>query len=204
MLSNLLEIFKKKEGYESEFNQALKLAHKWRLATPKFTPSSQPFINKESSAKFNEIIQKILGPIPPEHISQQCFIINALVKEDLEDVFKTPLYYTLGYVSCNKRPMFFTPINELHQLLKHGFKGGAINLHAWLTTPHYEIIDLTCSTTVGFARNDPQLYGRIALQHHSQFNEGMIHHPQLVGEDFLREINALIELEGRWSETYII
>lgn len=174
--------------------KALETSKKWGLDTPKFTLSSQPLITQESTARFEEACQKILGSIPPETISQQCFMINNAIKDNLEEVFQSPLYFTLGYVEHHQKPVFYTPIGELKHLLKTGFTGGAMNLHAWLTTPNYEIIDLTFSTTFGVVRNDPTLYGRIAFQHHSKFNDAMIHHPQLVGDDFLKQIGALIDV----------
>jgi hypothetical protein len=69
---------------------------------------------------------------------------------------------------------------------------GAINLHAWLTTPNMEIIDLTFATTYGIVNNVPSVIGRCSFQHYSAFNENMVYHPQLVGEDYLKQIGALV------------
>lgn len=55
-----------------------------------------------------------------------------------------------------------------------------------------EIIDLTFSTTYGIVNNVPSVIGRCSFQHYSAFNENMVYHPQLVGEDYLKQIGALV------------
>ncbi|MEN4169454.1 hypothetical protein [Serratia marcescens] len=73
---------------------------------------------------------------------------------------------------------------------------GTINLHAWLTTPNMEIIDLKFATTYGIVNIIPSIIGRCSFQHHSEFNENMIYHPQLVDEDYLKQNGALVDFRA--------
>ncbi|MDD1193724.1 hypothetical protein PT209_27510, partial [Klebsiella pneumoniae] len=70
---------------------------------------------------------------------------------------------------------------------------GAIDLHAWLTTPNLEIIDLTFATTYGIVNDIPSVIGRSSFQHYSEFNVNMVYHPQLIGDDYLKKIGAIVD-----------
>ncbi|KMZ11842.1 hypothetical protein BHUM_03135 [Candidatus Burkholderia humilis] len=71
-----------------------------------------------------------------------------------------------------------------------------LELHAWLTLPSREIIDLTLSTTLGIVRNLPELVGRAAFIHPNDLVGNHSYHPQVLGEDYLRRIGVMVELEG--------
>ena len=119
------------------------------------------------------------------------------VQDALEEALQTPIYYTLGYVDYEKRPVFYTSEKGLKSKLGNPMSGvGAINLHAWLTTPNMEIIDLTFATTYGIVNNIPSVIGRYSFQHYSEFNENMVYHPQLVGEDYLKQIGAFVDFRA--------
>ncbi|MGA3706031.1 hypothetical protein ACI2TH_22145 [Ralstonia nicotianae] len=72
----------------------------------------------------------------------------------------------------------------------------ALELHAWLTLPSREIIDLTLSTTLGLVRNLPELVGRAAFIHPNDLVGNHSYHPQVLGEDYLRRIGVMVELQG--------
>ncbi|WP_353169432.1 hypothetical protein [Providencia sp.] len=179
------------KGYEVEFNEALARAKQWALDVPPFTPSNQPAITDESIEKFRLTAQKILGQYQPEEVSQQCFQITGLMKETLEEIFNVPLTITIGYVSFNQTPVFYTPTDKLNDLLSQPPHFEGVNLHAWLTTPNHEIIDLTFGTTYSIVKDAPETLGVVICQHHSQFTESMSYHPQLVGEEFLLRIAGI-------------
>lgn len=58
-----------------------------------------------------------------------------------------------------------------------------------------EIIDLTFVTTYGIVNNKPDVIGRCAFQHYSAFDDNMVNHPQLIGDDYLKKIGALKEVD---------
>ncbi|MGP3121096.1 hypothetical protein ACTVOR_14730 [Serratia nevei] len=110
---------------------------------------------------------------------------------------QTLIYYTLGYVDYEKRPIFYTSEKGLKSKLENPMSGvGAINLHAWLTTLNMEIIDLSFAITYGVVNNISSVIGRCSFQHYSEFNENMVCHPQLVGEDYLKGIGAFVDFRA--------
>lgn len=191
MFSRIVNMFNKKSGYEAEFFEAIRRTKKWNLTVPPFKSETRAYITPEIIEDFRGLVQKILGQYQPEDVSQKRFQITGMMRSHLEDLLKTPLTITLGYVDYNKTSMFYTPIEELKSLLNGGPYFGFMSLHAWLTTPNYEIIDLTFGTTYSVINNDPEPFGALFCQHYSKFNEGMTYRPQLVGDAYLRKIGGL-------------
>ncbi|HBB6883811.1 TPA: hypothetical protein ON591_004969 [Citrobacter freundii] len=197
MFRRLMSRLSKNVNYETEFTSAIRRSKKWGLEVPIVRLSKTPFLTNDKSEAALNVIQEIASKHTPEEISQQCFGYMYLVQDALEDALQTPLYYTLGYVDYDKRPVFYTCEETLKSNLGIPMSGvGAINLHAWLTTPNMEIIDLTFATTYGIVNNVPSVIGRCAFQHYSAFNENMVYHPQLVGEDYLKRIGAFVDLRA--------
>lgn len=183
-----------KSNYEVEFQNAIQRTKDWGLNAPLFKPSERRFFNDKGLRKLNTLLQDSLGKMHPKEVSQQCFAINYSMQEQLEALLGTDLTYTLGYVEYNQRNVFYTPEDELEALLGTPVSMRPINLHAWLTSPSYEIIDLTFGTTYGVVNNDPRCYGLMCAQHHSLFTKDFIHHPQVVGDDFLSAIGGILQV----------
>ncbi|MFP1785886.1 hypothetical protein ACLEDW_08110 [Lonsdalea quercina] len=197
MFRKIVNIFGKVVNYETEFMSAVKRSKKWKLEVPSIKLSKKPFLTGDKSETALKIIQEYALKHTPEEVSQQCFGYMYSIQDALEEALQTPLYYTLGYVDYEKHPVFYTPEDKLKSNLLNQMSGvGAINLHAWLTTPNMEIIDLTFATTYGIVNNVPSVIGRCSFQHYSDFNENMIYHPQLVGEDYLKQIGAFVNFRA--------
>ncbi|HEI8955485.1 TPA: hypothetical protein SLG95_003598 [Serratia liquefaciens] len=197
MFRGIINRFCKGVNYEAEFISAVKRSRKWNLEVPEIKLSKTPFLTGDKSEAALKVIQTIASKHTPEEVSQQCFGYMYVVQDVLEEALQTPLYYTLGYVDYEKRPVFYTSEGQLKNNLGNPMSGaGAINLHAWLTTPNMEIIDLTFATTYGIVNNVPSVIGRCSFQHYSTFNESMVYHPQLVGEDYLKQIGAFVDFSA--------
>lgn len=185
-----------KLSYEDEFKNAYIRTHEWGLKFPDVEYSSESVLSGFRGADCLRVIQDISSQYTAEEISKQCFWYMLTIKDALQKALNTQLYYTLGYVQFNDKPVFYTPDNELKgKMLSSVEMGSALNLHAWLTTPNLEIIDLTFGTTYGIVNNNPDVIGRCAFQHYSAFDDNMVYHPQLIGDDYLRKIGALIEVD---------
>ncbi|CAI1042203.1 Uncharacterised protein [Serratia ficaria] len=197
MLRGIIKRFCKGVNYEAEFVSAVKRSRKWNLEVPDIKLIKAPFLTGDKSEAALKVIQSIASKHTPEEVSQQCFGYMYFVQDALEEALQTPLYYTLGYVDYEKRPVFYTGEEKLKSNLDNPMSSaGAINLHAWLTTPNMEIIDLTFATTYGIVNDVPSVIGRCSFQHYSAFNENMIYRPQLVGEDYLKKIGALVDFRA--------
>lgn len=197
MFRKIINIFGREGNYKSEFHSAVKRAKKWGLDVPDIKISECPVLTGEKGNDALRAVQDIASRYTAEEVSQQCFWYMHSAKDVLEDVLQMPIYYTLGYIDYEKSPVFYTRAESLKDKLSYPISGvGALNLHAWLTTPSMEIIDLTFFTTYGVVHNMPSAIGRIVFQHCSSFNENMVYHPQLVGEDYLKRIGGIVDLSA--------
>ncbi|HBY7708218.1 TPA: hypothetical protein MI706_21470 [Klebsiella pneumoniae] len=194
MFKEIKKWFVKGVNYETEFIAAVKRSKKWKLEVPNISLKKTPFLAGERAAIALKVIQDYASMHSPEEVYQQCFGYMYGIQSALENALQTPLYYTLGYIEFEKRPVFHTEIPKLERNLYNPVSGvGAIDLHAWLTTPNLEIIDLTFATTYGIVNDIPSVIGRSSFQHYSEFNDNMVYHPQLIGDDYLKKIGAIVD-----------
>lgn len=180
--------------YKDEFLQAFRNAKEFSLDTPDIEFSSKKLISNERIDKLPQFLEDRLGGITPEMIFVQCFYFHLLAKDHLEDFFNSPIYFTIGHVEIPGKTYFYHTKKDLKTLLTNGMDTPEMNLHAWLTLPSMEIIDLTLLGSIAYARGDkpPKDFGIIA-NHADQLLDGCKYHPTLVGDDFLVRIGGVRE-----------
>ncbi|WP_254367282.1 hypothetical protein [Pantoea ananatis] len=181
--------------YEKEFHEAIERTDSWGLCAPYFRMSDKRYTDESTPQKLTECLQNFFEGRDIRQISQKCFAVNFFMQRQVEKLLGTSLTYTLGYVEHNQHKVFYTPEEQLRERFSAPPSLRSVDLHAWLTSPSYEIIDLTFSTTYGVVFDAPECIGLVAAQHYSLFNEALIHHPQIVGKDFLDAIGVLLRLD---------
>lgn len=91
--------------------------------------------------------------------------------------------------------MFYTEAAQLKAMLDRGRPlAGPLKLHAWLTMPSHEILDLTFGTTYGVVNGIKELIGNATFLHPSELTGSQRYHPQLVGTDYFHRIGAITEV----------
>lgn len=153
-------------------------------------------LDEDTRSRIYSTIQNQLGQFSAEEVSQKCFWITSLLKNELEKLIDTKLYYTLGYINLEGKPVFYTDLDTLKGYIGQETNGvsRAVNLHAWLTTSGGEIIDATLMTTLGVVRKQPELLGGVI----ASFNESLTdlsYHPQIIGEEYLKKCGFMIDFE---------
>lgn len=184
---------KKPDSYETEFSDALKRTKRWGLQRPEFASSSARYLSDQNTAAIGQLCVDTFPNERPQDFAGKCFQATGAIQTPLEELLGIPLLFTLGYVHFNGQPVFHTPTDKLKSMLKQNLSFQQVNLHAWLTLPSHEIIDLTFLTTVGVVNKIPDYIGRACLSHPEGLPEGIVYHPQLVGDDFLRKTGVLLE-----------
>lgn len=182
------------KNYEQRFQQALKRSKSWGLESPRFSGSSERFASEKNQRIYEKVVSDHISSFQAEEISQQCFAITLALKTPLERALGVPLLVTLGYVELDGSNVFYTDDKELKMMMKEGVPSTTLNLHAWLTLPSLEVIDITFCTTYGVVRNAPEFIGRMCFMHPDNMTAGMQYYPQLVGETYLERIGGLHEL----------
>ncbi|WP_211442926.1 hypothetical protein [Collimonas humicola] len=180
--------------YRTEFDHAAQRTTAWNLRHKHVDHTDKRYVTPASMRKVEACLQKAMGHLQAETVAVQCFAFSEFLREPLEEALGVPLTYTLGFVKMNNKPVFHTPIDELKRMLDAGRPASrALNLHAWLTLPSKEIIDVTFATTYAIVKNVPDLIGRASFIHPDDMVGNDTYHPQLLGEDFLRRIGMLLE-----------
>lgn len=177
--------------YEDEFRASIERTHNWGMPSIEFSEKKDRYINEATLKKVGDCISSHISHLEPSDISQQCFAVSLALLKPLQETLGVPVHYTLGYVRLNGRPVFYTAEDGLKEILTSGFSNPAFNLHAWLTLPSHEIIDITFGTSYGVVNNEPKLIGSMVVLHPDQLTKGLSYHPQLVGESFLERVGAL-------------
>jgi hypothetical protein len=124
-------------------------------------------------------------------LAVQCWRANMEVKHLLERYFETSLTLTFGAIETSPGTIRFEMSeNELASLVKNGLdlSSPTVNLHAWLTFPSMEILDITYLTSYGVVNDMPQLLGLVVSGQHGDLNpKNYTYHPLITGEDFVRK-----------------
>ncbi len=138
-----------------------------------------------------------IGDISAEMVARERFGITTAVRSLLESMLRAPLVYTLGYVQQGDQKIRHTPIEELERMLLPGHVADAqINLHAWLTLPSHEIIDVTYWAAFPHLCGRNERESRVLFEHPGHMARRS-YHPQLIGEEFVRKVGILKEYE-KW------
>jgi len=182
-------------SYEAELHEAIRRTKQWGLECPTFSFNAQRYLTNAFIGQIVKSAQRVSGHLRPSDIAGQCFAVHHFIKDAIEQDLGVPLLYTIGYVSFHSTTAFHTDVDQLKSMLDRGQQiVGPLSLHAWLTMPSHEILDLTLGTTYGLARGIEEVVGNATFLHPSELKGTQRYRPQLVGTDFFRRIGAILAL----------
>lgn len=122
-------------------------------------------------------------------LAVQCWRANMEIKALLEAHFGTELTLTFGAIETSPGTIRFQMgERELRNLVRHGLDlmSPQLNLHAWLTFPSMEIIDITYLTSYGVVNEKPHLLGMVVSGEPGSLNPfDYAYHPMVLGEHFV-------------------
>lgn len=177
--------------YKSEFLNAVERSKKFGLLVPEISATGSRLLNDKVQSDLPLIIHDALGVLEEEEIVLQCLLLNLRLKKVFSSYFKSPVYYTIGYIEIDDSAMFKQSEETLREMLTKGVEGPSISLHAWLTLPSMEILDFSISTSYGRVNGIKEMMGKALAMHPSELTGGMKYRPMLVGEDFLLKTGAM-------------
>lgn len=179
--------------YERLFGEALERTKALGLPVPVFEPIPTRLITPAKMEKAAARIGRHLQNIRPEHIAAQCFAINTAVVDVIAETFGVPAHITIGNVAADGHWFYKEDTSYLANLIDTGITlGKGLKLHAWITLPSHEIIDVTLPTTYAVVKGIPELLGG-AMANHPTDLKGMTFEPLIVGGEFFRRIGAVAE-----------
>lgn len=95
---------------------------------------------------------------------------------------------TSAVTDLNGENVYYQTEDSLTRILSEGLDVSSANLHAWLTLPSMEIIDMIFPTSYGVINNKkPSELGGVIIKHASELTGGMSYHPMIIGTEFLEK-----------------
>lgn len=180
-------------NYLDEILTARDRTIRFKLNCPDISPVAIRFINQDKLQQFPYAVREAVGDLSDKELVAQCFGVNWQLHETLESYFNTPILYTLGYVYMPPDYLFKQTEEQLLQLMKNGITETQVNLHAWLTLPSMEIVDISLLTSIAVLNGWDKGRGGVIAAHAHELNHGVRYHPMLLGTDYLKKIGAMHE-----------
>ena len=176
--------------YKNEFKTAMELTLRLNLSLPSIEFQNLSVLTEENWAKINKIFDEYFAGLHVMDIATQCIPVHLEIMSIFHE-HNIPCIFTLGYVFHNGKNRHFMEESKLKEISVSGVNGTTVNIHAWLTLPSMEVIDLTYLTTFSYATNRVDRLGELVIQHGDDISE-ITYHPLLVGEDWLYKSGILV------------
>jgi hypothetical protein len=181
--------------YLKELNLAMSRTQKHGLEVPAFHPEpTRRWLNKRTISSINELVSSMFFGDIVKNFSQKCLPVSKRMAPAISKLLGCEVLYTLGRIEGIVEGGYCSQFNDefisSKLALKH--KDPRINIHAWLTLPSMELIDLTIFTTIGKAKGLPSWYGGTIMRHADEITD-MLYKPVLIGDHFLAKANITIE-----------
>lgn len=182
----------KKDGganmsYLHEFKEALQRNTRLGLKSPYFSHEDTRYLNQSFHANFLDFILDTFGILEPKDLSGRCIPIHSKLQNALNDKLGILSYFTIGYLTLDGKDIYHQTEDSLKLFLSNGIDLSSVELHAWLTLPSLEIIDMTFPTSYAVINNKNELLGQIIAKHYSELKGGMSYHPMIIGTEYLEK-----------------
>lgn len=179
--------------YAEEFIAAADRTKRLSLKCPDFSVIDKRFLSEEKMNKFPYALRDAVGEIGIEELVAQCLSIHHKLAEPVSNILEAPVYYTIGYVETSEGSLFKQNEESLKTILESGLPSLELNIHAWLTLPSMEVLDVSLSTSLAVIKKMEKGLGGVIAAKADELKDGISYHPLLIGDDFLRKTDALIE-----------
>ena len=185
-------------GYEHAFNEALSRTDGLGLPVPQVPFSSSRFLSDAVLYAMGHNIRQWFPNMRAEDLVGQCLTVHANLRNKVEELLKVSAYLNIGDVSISGERAFGVDDAYLDHLWHNKITPKeVVKLHAWLTLPSMEIIDVTLAATFLALSGKPlERHGNFVAagaiaSHADELKDGLVYHPCLVGHDYLQKIGAL-------------
>jgi hypothetical protein len=183
-----------RNSYALDWAAALNRTSSFGLKVPSMLPPTEErFLTPARIAEFPYVVRRVMGDLTPRDLVGQCMAIHIRLAAVLREWLDCPVHYTIGWVDVHAgKPLFKFDDAFIAEKLANGHDGGPINLHAWLTLPTMEIVDMALATTFAMVQKIEEGLGGVMAGPPDEL-KGFSYRPMLVGDDFLRKTGILIE-----------
>ena len=132
---------------------------------------------------------------PPDSMIGQTAAIHFALVPLLYDKTGIPFNLTIGWLVRKGKPL----CQHDERLIQRFIEGNTdawleegCPFHLWLTSPAFEILDVTFAMNLGWAKNREECADLIVYQSAHQSPTESIYHPTLVGPDFFHKTGGVL------------
>lgn len=181
-------------SYVTEWENAIERTKRFGLEVPVHEIQlGSSYLTDARQKEFPYVVQRGLGDLDFPDVVAQCLSIHYRILPVIEEWLGCQVLYTLGWVDDGSTAgMFKFDDAFVGDKLKNGHLGGTVNLHAWLTLPSMEVIDMSLATSIAVLQGLSYGHGAV-LARHADGLDGMAYKPMLVGYDFLLKTGLIVE-----------
>ena len=178
--------------YAQEFTVALLRSQEAGLRVPDCELElDRRRLTDRAQAEFPHVLRHTVGELDLTEISAHCLSLHLELLPAVSRWLGCEVFYTLGWVDDEtENGLFRFEETFIRDAIRTKQFKGTMKIHAWLTLPSLEIIDVTLFTTLAFAKKQPTMLGGVIARHPDDI-QGMAYKPMLVGDDFLRRTGVL-------------
>lgn len=131
---------------------------------------------------------------PQELVGQTLAIHFALIPM-LADNTGVPFNLTVGWMTRDGKAFFQHDEETIRRFMREklsAWQREGMPFHLWLTSPAFEIVDVTFALNCGWASNRRQCDELIVYKSADSPATNLIYHPTIVGQDFFLKTGAVL------------
>jgi hypothetical protein len=182
-------------AYLDHWKNAIARSERYNLQIPEHTVEPhKTYLSQKTHEEFPYVVRDGLGNLEVEDVFSQCMAIHYRLVPVIEGWLGCPALFTLGWIDDGTmRGLFKFDETFIERSLVTGPESYQVKMHAWITLPSLEVIDMSLSTTFAVMQKNPELYGRVIANKADALN-GFSYVPMLIGEDFLLKAGLMKQI----------
>lgn len=179
-------------SFRAEFEDALARTARLGCGDLGYTYDPKRKFDQTTLTQFPAVLRDGLGALGVEELVAQCISIHYRLQPVVAKWLECPVYLTFGWVDTGRpNGMFFVDETTITKMLAEPIAPGAsANIHAWLTLPTMEIVDISLPTSFAYFQERPEMMGLAISRHHDDLVD-MAYKPVVVGEVFARRAGLI-------------
>lgn len=173
--------------YKDEWKIAIARTRRFGMQVPEHEIDiERRWLDTKAVANIETVMRDALGAIPSQdEVVLQCISIHYRLRKAFQRNLGCPAMFTIGWVDDGTpKGMFRFDDAFIEDKLAHGYPSTEVCMHAWLTLPSMEIIDVSLLTSIGEVLNITEYMGGVIARKADELIN-MKYKPMLVGLDFL-------------------
>jgi hypothetical protein len=139
----------------------------------------------------------------PDELIGQTLAINGALILLLMEATGVPFELTIGWIELDGKPKWKHGYEAIRRFMTDklvAWRREGVPFQIWLTSPACEVLDVTFAMNQGWAHSREECGRLIIYKTSDQVADDPIYHPTIVGEDFLRQTDVMVEVGGKhWA-----